>query len=448
MKIKYFYLLFCVFAAGIIVFALRKEKPKIELTLLGRKGYIANSGEWLNTKAAIEKLLADIRSNPKDDKAKINLALAYIQESRITGNHAHYDAAAMQLVDELLEKNSDNIQALCAKATIQLSQHHFADALQTGNKAVKLNPYSAYNYGILTDANVELGKYEDAIKDADKMVSLRPDLRSYSRISYLREIFGDVNGAIDAMNMAVNSGIPGTEQVEWARVYVGHLYEMKGKVDSAEIQYRLSLVHRPNYPFAYAGLGRTAKAKNHYPEAIKYFTLAKEGMDDYSFNDELADVYRYSLKRDDAQRELTQAINMLSANNGKEGSSAHGHYSDRELALLYLKNYNYDLALQPAMTEYNRRPDNIDVNQTLAWIEYRRGDYGDANNKINTALRTGSKNPTLLLEAGLIKIKAGNPAEGKKLINQSLAINVYTDPLLKHEAEMAIGKSELIASKL
>src|SRR6266481_6249305 len=100
MKLKYFYILFFVFAAGIIFFALTKKKPRTELTLLERKGYIANSGEWLNTKAAIEKLLADIRSNPKDNKAKINLALAYIQESRVTGNHGYYDAAAMQLVDD------------------------------------------------------------------------------------------------------------------------------------------------------------------------------------------------------------------------------------------------------------------------------------------------------------------------------------------------------------
>jgi tetratricopeptide (TPR) repeat protein len=442
MKLKYFYILFFVFAGSIIIFALSKKKPRTELTLLERKGYIANSGEWLNTKAAIEKLLADIRSNPKDNKAKINLALAYIQESRITGNHGYYDAAAMQLVDDLLSENGNDVQALCAKATIQLSQHHFADALQTGNKVTKLNPYSAYSFGILTDANVELGKYDEAIKSADKMVSLRPDMRSYSRVSYLREIFGDVNGAIDAMKMAVSSGVPGTEQTEWARVYVGHLYEVSGKAGSAEMQYRLALIHRPNYPFAYAGLGRVAKEKRDYVEAIKYFTLAKDGMSDYSFNDELTDVYRATLKRNEAETELTEAIDMLKANNGSEGSSAHGHYSDRELALLYLKDYNYDLALLHALTEYNRRPDNIDVNQTLAWVRYARGEYDDANKKIDAALRTGSKNPMLLLQAGLIKIKSGNMVEGRKLLNQSLAINPCTDPVLKHEIEKTAGKND------
>jgi tetratricopeptide (TPR) repeat protein len=446
MKLKYFYILFFVFATAIILFALTKKKPRTELTLIERKGYIANSGEWLNTKAAIEKLLADIRSNPKNRQAKMNLALAYIQESRITGNHTYYDSAAMQLVDDLLEENAENAEALCAKATIQLSQHHFADALMTGNKVVKLNPYSAYSFGILTDANVELGKYDEAIKAADKMVSLRPDMRSYSRVSYLREIFGDVNGAIDAMKMAVASGIPGTEQTEWTRTYVGHLYEVSGKVDSAEMQYSSSLVHRPNYPFAYAGLGRIAKEKRQYASALKYFSLAKEMMNDYSFNEELSDVYNAMLKREEAKSELTEAIDMLKANSGSEGSSAHGHYSDRELALLYLKDYRYDLALKHALTEYNRRPENIDVNQTLAWVRYSRGEYADANKKIDAALRTRSKNPTLLLQAGLIKVKSGNIAEGRKLLNQSLAINPTIDPVLTHEIEKAIGHNDLLVS--
>src|SRR6185436_8363724 len=278
MKIKYFYLLFIVFAGTIILYNTSKQKPKTELTLVERKGYIANSAEWLNTKAAIQKLLADVRSNSHNKKAKINLALAYIQESRVTGDHNYYDAAAMELIDDLLNGDPDDYQALCAKATIQLSQHHFADALETGKKVTKLNPYGSYGFGIITDANVELGKYDEAIKYADKMVSLRPDIRSYSRVSYLREIFGDLNGAIDAMKMAVDAGVPGAEQTEWARVYTGHLYEVTGKFDSAKIQYQSALMHRPRYAFAYAGLGRIAKMKKNYEEAIKYFNSAKAGM--------------------------------------------------------------------------------------------------------------------------------------------------------------------------
>jgi hypothetical protein len=44
------------------------------------------------------------------------------------------------------------------------------------------------------------------------MMAIRPDLRSYSRVSYLREIFGDIPGAREAMLMAIQAGYPGQEE--------------------------------------------------------------------------------------------------------------------------------------------------------------------------------------------------------------------------------------------
>lgn len=443
MKHKYIYISFAIVFSAFVLYLVKRERPKTELTVMERTGTISNSTEWINTKAAIQKLLADIRSNPNNLKSKLQLAFAYISESRVTGNHAYYDKAALQLIEDILDERPDDYEALCAKSTVLLSQHHFADALTIGQMVVKENSSSAFGYGILTDANVELGNYDEAIKCADKMVSLRPDIRSYSRVSYLREIYGDYDGAIDAMKMAIDAGVPGAEQTEWARVYTGHLYELTGKYPEAQNQYQQSLYHRPQYAFALAGMGRIEKSKRNFKEALNYFNQAKFSVTDYSFNDECADVYRAMLKPIEADNELKQAIEMLSAGNGKESEAAHGHYSDRELALLYLKSYRYDLALQHAMTEYNRRPNNIDVNQTLAWVHYRRGEYADANKNIDVAMKTKSKNPILLFQAGLIKAKSGNMAEGNKLIQQSLAINRYISADLKYEATNIFGNKYL-----
>lgn len=447
MKPAYVYATFIVLSVGLIAYLLNKPTPKTELKLLDRSANISNASEWLNTKAAIEKLLGDLRNNPDNPKLKKQLALAYIQESRVTGNHSYYDKAAMQLIDEILKQDANDYEALCAQATVLLSQHHFADALLIGHKVVKQNAYSAYGYGILTDSNVELGNYEEAIKSADKMVSVRPDMRSYSRVSYLREIFGDTNGAIEAMQMAVDAGLPGAEQTEWARVYVGHLYEMTGDMNKASEFYQLSLYHRPQYAYALAGMGRVAKARRNYKEAMQYFSEAKFNVPDYSFYDELGEVNSSMLKPNDARTAWNEAIDMLSVGNGKEGDKGHGHYSDRELALLYLKTYQYDLALQHALTEYSRRPLNVDVNQTLAWVRYRRGEYMDANEKIDIALKTHSQNPLLLFQAGLIKAKAIGLSQGKVFIQQSLAISKNISPELEYEAKQLMGDSVLMALK-
>ena len=64
-----------------------------------------------------------------------------------------------------------------------------------------------------------------------------------------------------------------------------------------------------------------------------------------------------------------------------------------------------------------------------------------ANQYIDVALRTHSKNPTLNYQAGLIKNKVGKTEEGNKLIKESLALNPYISPMLRWESK------ELIASK-
>ena len=88
----------------IVVIFLFSKKPKQAIpSFKERKGSVALAGEWLNTKQAIEGLLKDIELNPENYKAKLNLSQAYIQEARITGDHAYYDAAALELLDDVIK---------------------------------------------------------------------------------------------------------------------------------------------------------------------------------------------------------------------------------------------------------------------------------------------------------------------------------------------------------
>jgi Tfp pilus assembly protein PilF len=71
----------------------------------------------MNTKQAVESLIEKVRKDPKDLKSKIQLAQGYIQEGRITGDYNYYDVAALKLLDDVLEKDPNNFEALCSKAT-------------------------------------------------------------------------------------------------------------------------------------------------------------------------------------------------------------------------------------------------------------------------------------------------------------------------------------------
>ena len=124
-------------------------------------------------------------------------------------------------------------------------------------------------------------------------------------------------------------------------------------------------------------------------------------MKDYAFADELTDLYRQNGQPDEADKMARESIDML-ANAAKEADNNEemGHYADRELAYAYLKTNELDKAMEHAKIEYDRRPDNIDVNETMAWVLYKRGQYAEAQKYMQVARRTGSKNPVLLCRAG------------------------------------------------
>ena len=418
------------------IFFFSKKPVTHTPTFKERKGSIGLSGEWLDTKQAIISLLKSIELNPQDYKSKLSLSQAYIQEARVTGDHAYYDQAALELLDDVIKNEPQNFDALCCKATVLMSQHHFTEGLEIAKQALPINPNSAFIYGLLCDGYVELGKYTDAVKMSDKMISIRPDIRSYARVSYLREIHGDLQGAIVAAKLAVAAGYPGLEQTEWTRMILAHLYENTGSLDSAEIQYKTALAERPDYPFAIAGLGHIAKLKGNYIVAISAYEKAKTTISEYSFADELTDLYKLNNEPRKANRSSQEVIAMLSPlSDVDESSSAHGHYADKELAYAYLKVPNTEKALEHAMIEYERRPDNIDVCETVAWVNYKKGNFTEANKMIDKALKTKCQNPTLLCRAGLIKIKAGQKEVGQTLIQKAVQTNPYLDIELKNEAK-------------
>ncbi|HNP20699.1 MAG TPA: hypothetical protein PKM63_08375 [Panacibacter sp.] len=440
MKRKYTYaalLLFLIASVSLIVLKYSgsvKAEPTV-YPLLPRAAIAPDSKEWLKVKEEAYKLQQQITANPNDAKSLTQLATLYIQEARVTGNYAYYDKASMKLVENALQMDSTNLEALVLKSLLYLSQHHFAEGLEMAQHARNINPYNAFVYGVCVDGNVEMGNYDSAVADADKMLSIRPDIRSYSRASYLREIYGDYKGAIEAMQMAVSAGAPGVEATEWSRVQLGHLYENTGEMKYAEMHYSIALQERPGYAYALAGMARVASSEKDYKKALAYLQQADSSVNDFAIKEAIADTYRSMGEQQKAEAIDKAVITSMTkeAASGNTDASL-GHYVDRELAYAYLQVNDKDNALKHAMLEYNRRPDNIDVNECLAWVYYNRGEYDKALTHIKTALKTNSKNPTLLCRAGLIFAKAGDKIVAKATLQNALMSNPNIPEALKMQS--------------
>ncbi|MBK9688900.1 MAG: tetratricopeptide repeat protein [Saprospiraceae bacterium] len=362
--------------------------------LLDRNERITMGKEWDQVQSKYVSLRNQLLTNSNDHKAATSMAYLFIKEARITGEHGHYYPAAQSMLNHILESkdldNENRFNALVTKAGVQLSLHDFQTALHTAEEAILLNPYNSQIYGVLVDCHIELGNYKEAVAVADKMMAIRPDLRSYSRVSYLREIFGDIPGAREAMLMAIQAGYPGQEETAWAMHTYAEMLMRYGMDKEAEVVYKTLLQERPDYPFAIAGLGKLALKRNEFNEAVLKLKDAINIIPEVDFYVTLAELYK-SQKNEEALEKLkAEILTML------QDDSASGHNMDLEYAHVYNDLFDDTAkAIVYAKKEYQKRPLNIDVNRTLALLELENNDKEKAISYYKTASSTHSRHPEL-----------------------------------------------------
>ena len=401
--------------------------------LLDRGSAIQNGKEWERVQNDYVAAREALRLDSTDVQARVDLARVYILEARVTGEHGHYYPAALRVLEGALRQNEltpdERYQALTMLASVQLSQHEFADALQTSQQAVRLNPYAAVGYGAIVDSYVELGRYEDAVAAADKMIQVKPDLRSYARVSYLREIHGKVDEALQSMRLALDAGYPGTEEAAWVRLTLGDILKTYGRTEEAEAQYEMALEDRPDYPFAEAALADLAADRGDYAEAERLLDKATAAIPEVGFYSPLVPIYRATDRREEAEATLAEVMEML------QDDVDHGHNMNLEYADVHVNlTGDYDAALQYTQREYDRRPDNIDVNRVLATVYYLRGDYPAARQHADAAARTGSRHPELRVVDGLLAIAEGDAARGRSVLAAVDAERAQASPALSKAA--------------
>jgi tetratricopeptide (TPR) repeat protein len=404
--------------------------------LLPRKDTTSQKDERTEITKTFNDAVSALKINPEDPKQYIKLASVYITEGRVTGNNGYYSNAAIEVLNRVIDsKPKDNnilFEGLSLKSAVLLNLHQFKDALAVAQEGEKLNAYDAGIYGALVDANVEMGNYTEAVKDCDHMLSIRPDLRSYSRASYLRQLYGDNNGAIEAMRMAVESGVPGLETTEWCRVNWGNLYFNIGKLDTARMIYESALSFRPAYAPAEMGLARVNAAKKDYDQSITHAKNAIRVLSEAPFVSYLGELYTLKGDKEKADDVYKDVVKLLEENEQQNNDASVKHNGSRELALAYLNVSDYDKALKYAKIDYDMRPNNIDANNLMAWVYYKKGDYKTAEKYNSIVFQTKIKNADMLYKSGMIYAANGDASMGDKLKQEAIAISPYVDATFLH----------------
>jgi tetratricopeptide (TPR) repeat protein len=381
-----------------------------------------------------------VRQSPDAVQSYAVLGAAYIQKVRDTGDPSFY-AKAQAVLDEALKRDPQNVEALIGAGTLANARHDFRAALRLGEQAKAINPTVPRIYGVIADAQTELGLYDDAVQTLQTMIDMRPDLGSYSRISYARELHGDIEGAIEAMQAAVTAGGPATENSAWVRVQLGNLYFTQGDLAQAEQEYQRTLTLLPDYVYAQAGLGRVRAAQGRLDAAISLYQSAIARMPLPEFVIALGETQQAAGNTAEAanQYELVRAMQQL--------FKAGGVDTDLELALFDADHGNDPTAtLALARDAYARRP-SVKAADTLAWALFKAGQTADARRYADAALRLGTHDPLMLYHAGAIAQAQGDQVAARDWLARALERNPNFSPLYAPQARQALANSSTAASK-
>jgi tetratricopeptide (TPR) repeat protein len=384
--------------------------------------------------ASIAALQQRVRLRPGDFRGLASLGIAYVAQARVSGDPSWYPKAEEALARSLRLNDEANVDALLGLGTLALARHDFAGALAYGRSAAELNPYGADAYGVIGDAFVELGRYEEAFEVFQTMVDTRPDLASYARVSYVRELLGDVPGAVDAMELAFGAAGTPSDRA-WTTYRLGELAFGSGDVRTAVRWYERGRDLDPSFVPNLAGLAKVAWARGRSELATRRYGEVVARYPSPEFVIALGDLYRVT-GRDDLAAEQDDVVRAM-----HELAVANGVNVDLELALFDADHGDAPAALEAAEAEWSRRH-SVHVADALAWSLYANGRYDEAAAYADRALELGTRNALFFFHAGMIRLEVGDEIGARRALRQALVIDPHFSILHAATAERVLAGLE------
>jgi tetratricopeptide (TPR) repeat protein len=362
----------------------------------------------------------------------VRFGLQELNAARWTGEPSHYTRAERAL-GRALAQDPDQVEALVGLASLANARHRFREGLALARQAQSLSPGTAIVYAALGDSLVELGRYPEAFEAFDTLGTIKPGVASYARTSYARELLGQTEPAITAMELAVDAAGGTGEPTAWARTQLGKLYFSRGRVDAAAREFRRALDVLPGYVHALDALARVEAANGRLAVAITLERRAAERTPLPQFVGFLSDLYRTnhqpSLARE--QERLVAVIDRLFVANGVA--------TDLELASF---NVDHGVRLQESLARARRaqreRP-SIEADGVLAWALARTDHCGEALRFSRRALRLGTRDAPKFFQRGVIERCLGREARARRWFRRALATNPHFSLLWAPVAREALS---------
>jgi tetratricopeptide (TPR) repeat protein len=385
------------------------------------------TGDPAATTAALQNRLDRL---PNDHFAWASLGAVYLQQAIATADPSFYARAEQAFEQSLRVKPEGNDVALVGQAAQAASQHDFPAARDLAERAIEVNAYSASAHGVLTDALVELGDYEQAFVVLQRMLDLRPAVPSYTRASYSFELRGDLDQARTALEQALRIAADPADAA-FAHRYLGELAFNQGDLDEAERQFAAGLAREPTYTPLLAGQARVAAARGQTDQAIEDWTDVVQRLPEPGYLTELGDLYASLGRTKDAEAQygVVRATEQLFL--------AAGSDLDVEQSLFAADHGDPAGALRAAERAWTDRR-SVHTADAYAWALHMNGRSAEARELASQAQRLGTRNALFDYHRGMIELALGDRQAARASLNSALALNPYFSTLHAPRAAAAL----------
>jgi tetratricopeptide (TPR) repeat protein len=387
--------------------------------------------------ASTDKRLRIIQRRVRDGiggaEGYATLGDAYLQKARETGDSAYYSRAERSF-SVALRRDARNLTAVLGAATLAGSRHDFREQLRLGLEARRLVPGLVGSYAVIADAQIELGRYRGAERTIQRLLDRKPNLASYARASYYRELNGDLEGAAQAMRLAVSAGAGAAENVAYVQALLGDLELARGRVGPAQQAYRTALERVDSYAPALAGLARVDIAFGRLAPAARRLQAAGERLPLTTLFTLLAEVELAAGRRDAAER----ALAVVRAQRRLLRSA--GAVADADLVVFDATHGDPAAAVRLGRRVWRAAP-SVRSADALGWALTRSGRPADGLRWARRALRLGSRDPQFRFHAGIAALGAGRKALARRELRLALTLNPGFSPWLARQARSALKEA-------
>ncbi len=359
-----------------------------------------------------------IREKPTEYAAYNLLAMALVRRAQVTSDASLY-AQAEDAVRKSLTIAPNNFETQKIQVSILLGEHDYPAALQAAQALNQRALDDVMVYGLLTDANVELGNYGDAEDSAQWMLNLRPGNRpALIRAAGLRDLFGDPEGAYELLELAYQS-TPPAETEERARILsqMGHLRLASGSAAAAEKLLQQALISFPSYPSALGTLAEVRIMQKRYADAVDFLSQRHQAAPRAETLYDLAEGLELAGRETEARKAFADFETKALAESARKDNS------NRELVFYYADHTHQPVrALDVARQEYAWRHD-IRTLDAYAWALHVNGQDAEARQQIEKALAVGIRDSKIFAHAGEIALKLGDRVAAQDYLQKAVALH-------------------------